>query len=180
MSKKKRKKLEKYIVSGSLEFYFGLCDSNQVIGTKIEKRCSCWSFRETFVSFLFIPKMVLFAYWFYVLSTASWSSDLLKSSKLIGRSGQTLREQLRQAMLEQKAGITPTDESVPLVVEKEIDELPPMPEISTTVEEPKVQSVIGSALKDGPSMPLVKKKRKKKQVSNLISPQFYSVTKNIT
>lgn len=68
-------------------------------------------------------------------------------------------------MLEQKAGITPTDESVPLVVEKEIEELPPMPEIvyaadTTAKDEP----VVGSALKQGPGLPLVKRKRKKKQV----------------
>jgi ATP-dependent RNA helicase DHX37/DHR1 len=83
---------------------------------------------------------------------------------LIGRSGQTLREQLRQAMLEQKAGVTPSDDSVPLLVEKDIDELPPMPEITTIIEEPKEQTVIGSALKGGPILPLIKKKRKKKQV----------------
>lgn len=89
----------------------------------------------------------------------------MKSSKLIGRSGQTLREQLRQAMLEQKAGITPTDESVPLVIEKEVDELPPMPEIPVITEEPKDQPTMGSALVGGPSLPLVKKKRKKKHVN---------------
>ncbi|KAF1796039.1 P-loop containing nucleoside triphosphate hydrolase protein [Mucor lusitanicus] len=95
------------------------------------------------------------------LSTASWSSDLLKSSKLIGRSGQTLREQLRQAMLEQKAGVAISDESVPLVVEKEIEELPPMPEIVYAAEAPKEQPVVGSALAGG--LPLVMRKRKKKQ-----------------
>lgn len=93
--------------------------------------------------------------------TASWSSDLLKSSKLIGRSGQTLREQLRQAMLEQKAGVAITDETVPLLVEKEIDDLPPMPEIVYATEEPKDQPVVGSALAGG--LPLVMRKRKKKQ-----------------
>jgi ATP-dependent RNA helicase DHX37/DHR1 len=100
-----------------------------------------------------------------LFSTASWSSDLLKSSKLIGRSGQTLREQLRQAMLEQKAGITPSDETVPLIVEKEIEELPPMPEIVYSTEtSTKNEPVVGSALKQGPGLPLVKRKRKKKQV----------------
>ncbi|CAO3588203.1 unnamed protein product [Absidia cylindrospora] len=43
-------------------------------------------------------------------STSSWSSDLLKSSKLIGRPAQTLREQLKQAMLERKAGIKGSDD----------------------------------------------------------------------
>lgn len=99
--------------------------------------------------------------------TASWSSDLLKSSKLIGRSGQTLREQLRQAMLEQKAGVALTDETVPLLVEKEIEELPPMPEIVYADDSAKIeQPVVGSALKqstDGGGLPLVKRKRKKKQ-----------------
>ncbi|KAI9270879.1 P-loop containing nucleoside triphosphate hydrolase protein [Sporodiniella umbellata] len=95
------------------------------------------------------------------LSTSSWSSDLLKSSKLIGRSGQTLREQLHQAMLEQKAGITPTNEDVPLLIEKDIETLPPMPEI--VYQAPKEETVVmGSALKQtGES--LVKRKRKKKQ-----------------
>lgn len=99
--------------------------------------------------------------------TASWSSDLLKSSKLIGRSGQTLREQLRQAMLEQKAGVAISDESVPLVVEKEVEELPSMPEIVYANDGEKNDQpvvVVGSALKqNGVGLPLVKRKRKKKQ-----------------
>ncbi|KAI8640295.1 P-loop containing nucleoside triphosphate hydrolase protein [Parasitella parasitica] len=97
------------------------------------------------------------------LSTASWSSDLLKSSKLIGRSGQTLREQLRQAMLEQKAGVAMSDETVPLLVEKDSDELPPMPEIVYAAEAPKEQPVVGSALAAGGGLPPVMRKRKKKQ-----------------
>lgn len=89
----------------------------------------------------------------------------MKSSKLIGRSGQTLREQLRQAMLEQKAGVAITDESVPLLVEKDIDELPPMPEIVYADDaDSNDQPVVGSALKqNGVGLPLVKRKRKKKQ-----------------
>lgn len=84
---------------------------------------------------------------------------------MIGRSGQTLREQLRQAMLEQKAGVAISDESVPLVVEKEVEELPPMPEIVYADDaEKNDQPVIGSALKqNGVGLPLVKRKRKKKQ-----------------
>lgn len=97
--------------------------------------------------------------------TASWSSELLKSSKLIGRSGQTLREQLRQAMLEQKAGIAISDESVPLVIEKDIDELPPMPEMVYTDNTAAEEAVVGSALKQSVNggLPLTMRKRKKKQ-----------------
>jgi hypothetical protein len=70
-------------------------------------------------------------------------------------------------MLEQKAGITPTDETVPLLVEKEVDALPPMPEIVYATETtPKDEPVVGSALKQGPGLPLVKRKRKKKQVKH--------------
>ncbi|KAI8876009.1 P-loop containing nucleoside triphosphate hydrolase protein [Backusella circina FSU 941] len=101
------------------------------------------------------------------LSTSSWSSDLLKSSKLIGRSGQTLREQLHQAMLEQKAGLEVTDESVPLFIEKEVDvDNVPMEILQSIQEVKKEQPVTGSALKqaeDGSSLPLVKRKRKKKK-----------------
>ncbi|ORE20349.1 P-loop containing nucleoside triphosphate hydrolase protein [Rhizopus microsporus] len=98
------------------------------------------------------------------LSTSSWSSELLKSSKLIGRSGQTLREKLHQAMLEQKAGLTPTTD-VPLIIEKDIESLPPMEEvIFEKKEEKKDEPVIGSALKqDGSALNLVKRKRKKKK-----------------
>ncbi|EIE89387.1 hypothetical protein RO3G_14098 [Rhizopus delemar RA 99-880] len=101
------------------------------------------------------------------LSTSSWSSDLLKSSKLIGRSGQTLREQLHQAMLEQKAGITPTNTDVPLLIEKDVETLPPMPEfVFEPKETKKEEPAVGSALKqtaDGGSLNLVKRKRKKKK-----------------
>lgn len=99
--------------------------------------------------------------------TSSWSSDLLKSSKLIGRSGQTLREQLHQAMLEQKAGITPTNTDVPLLIEKDVETLPPMPEfVFEPKETKKEEPAVGSALKqtaDGGSLNLVKRKRKKKK-----------------
>ncbi|CEG67264.1 Putative ATP-dependent RNA helicase DHX8 [Rhizopus microsporus] len=98
------------------------------------------------------------------LSTSSWSSELLKSSKLIGRSGQTLREKLHQAMLEQKAGLTPTTD-VPLIIEKDIESLPPMEEvIFEKKDEKKDEPVVGSALKqDGSTLNLVKRKRKKKK-----------------
>ncbi|KAF7727046.1 putative ATP-dependent RNA helicase DHR1 [Apophysomyces ossiformis] len=117
-------------------------------------------------------------------SKSTWSSELLKSSKLMGRRTQTLREQLRQAVLEQKAGLDTSDTTVPLFVEKEIDPdmermfaEPTLMEGPTAGEEPNSAEptstgssveavVVGSALKktdDGPAMPLVKRKRKKKQ-----------------
>jgi ATP-dependent RNA helicase DHX37/DHR1 len=102
-----------------------------------------------------------------MISTSSWSSDLLKSSKLIGRSGQTLREQLHQAMLEQKAGVEATDETVPLYVEKEVDvDNVPMEIMQSIQQVAKEQPVTGSALKqaeDGSALLLVKRKRKKKK-----------------
>lgn len=102
---------------------------------------------------------------YFLRRTASWSSELLKSSKLIGRSGQTLREQLRQAMLEQKAGIAMSDESVPLVIERDIEELPPMPEMVYTDNTATEEAVVGSALKQSVNggLPLTMRKRKKKQ-----------------
>ncbi|ORX57538.1 P-loop containing nucleoside triphosphate hydrolase protein [Hesseltinella vesiculosa] len=103
------------------------------------------------------------------LSTSSWSSDLLKSSKMIGRPAQTLREQLKQAMLEQKAGIHTNDNpDLPLMVETEVDE----DQLDLTMFQPATPAdpapatapalAVGSALKDG-AMPLIKKKRKKKK-----------------
>ncbi|CAO3702860.1 unnamed protein product [Rhizopus stolonifer] len=124
MSKKKRKKLEKYI------------------DQKMKKEARTGLLEQ--------------------LSTSSWSSDLLKSSKLIGRSGQTLREQLHQAMLEQKAGLTQTNEDVPLLIEKDIDSLPPMPEIVYQEKPAEDAPVVGSALKQTGEN-LIKRKRKKKQ-----------------
>ncbi|KAI7902923.1 P-loop containing nucleoside triphosphate hydrolase protein [Cokeromyces recurvatus] len=126
MSKKKRRKLEKYIEQ------------------KLKKEARTGLLEK--------------------LSTASWSSDLLKSSKLIGRSGQTLREQLKQTLMEQKAGLTPTHTDVPLLIEKEVEEKPELFEINKEQQQQTIQtSIMGSALKDGPNMPLVKRKRKKKK-----------------
>lgn len=67
-------------------------------------------------------------------------------------------------MLEQKAGLTPTTD-VPLIIEKDIESLPPMEEvIFEKKEEKKDEPVIGSALKqDGSALNLVKRKRKKKK-----------------
>ncbi|KAI7868564.1 P-loop containing nucleoside triphosphate hydrolase protein [Spinellus fusiger] len=106
------------------------------------------------------------------LSHSSWSSDLLKSSKLIGRSGQTLREKLRQTLLEQKAGMDTSEKDIRLVVETEVDEedvetmevLAAFNTFHASVETP-VPSQFGSALRqttEGPALPLVKRKRKKK------------------
>lgn len=69
-------------------------------------------------------------------------------------------------MLEQKAGIAMTDESVPLLIERDIDELPPMPEIVyadniADVEQPTVGSALKQSVNGG--LPLTMRKRKKKQ-----------------
>lgn len=107
-------------------------------------------------------------------SESKWSSDLLRSSKTIGRPKQSAREQLRQAFLEQKAGVNITDTSnARLFVEKEIEEEETSAIASssnnkaTKPQQPQSTPVVGSALKqtDGtPAMPLTKRKRKKKQV----------------
>ncbi|OBZ89764.1 putative ATP-dependent RNA helicase DHR1 [Choanephora cucurbitarum] len=129
MSKKKRRKLEKYI------------------DQKLKKEARAGLLEQ--------------------LSTAAWSSDLLKSSKLIGRSGQTLREQLRQSIMEQKAGIPLTNTDVPLVVEKEIDEKEEQEAMASIFSQSQAATsttttpVVGSALKAGTTM--IKRKRKKKQ-----------------
>ncbi|KAI9482833.1 MAG: P-loop containing nucleoside triphosphate hydrolase protein, partial [Benjaminiella poitrasii] len=130
MSKKKKKKLEKYIEQ------------------KLKKEARVGLLEK--------------------LSTASWSSDLLKSSKLLGRSGQTLREQLKQTLMEQKAGMTPTHTDVPLLIEKEVEETPEVFEAALSQHqqessETTAAPVMGSALKNGPNMLLVKRKRKKKK-----------------
>lgn len=67
-------------------------------------------------------------------------------------------------MLEQKAGLTPTTD-VPLIIEKDIESLPPMEEvIFEKKDEKKDEPVVGSALKqDGSTLNLVKRKRKKKK-----------------
>ena len=103
----------------------------------------------------------------------------MRSSKTIGRPKQSAREQLRQAFLEQKAGVNITDTSnARLVVEKEIQEeendnqtpmIATLPSNNTKPKQAQSQPtpVVGSALKqtDGtPTMPLTKRKRKKKQV----------------
>ncbi|KAL0088354.1 P-loop containing nucleoside triphosphate hydrolase protein [Phycomyces blakesleeanus] len=113
------------------------------------------------------------------LAVSSWSSDLLKSSKLIGRSAQTLREKLRQSMLEQKAGMDVTNTDIRLVVEKEIDDEEMEAFSAASLAQMEIQakadaeaaaaaenSNFGSALKkteDGPAVSLVKRKRKKKK-----------------
>ncbi|KAI9317711.1 P-loop containing nucleoside triphosphate hydrolase protein [Dichotomocladium elegans] len=114
------------------------------------------------------------------LSKSSWSSELLKSSKNIGRPAQTLREQLRQAMLERKTGIKISDSGAEsrLFVEKEVDEedamvmeaAPPAPApapASAPQSAPKPTPIVGSALKQSaegvPTIPLTKRRRKKKQ-----------------
>lgn len=67
-------------------------------------------------------------------------------------------------MLEQKAGVAMTDESVPLVIERDVDELPPMPEIVYADTSATDQPVVGSALKQSVNggLPLTMRKRKKK------------------
>lgn len=111
-------------------------------------------------------------------STSSWSSELLQSSKNIGRPRQTVREQLRQALLEQKAGISSNKhEEVRLFVEKEVDDEMLQKQFSenksdnaTTsapAQAPMSTPVVGSALQqtpDGPAISLTKRKRKKKKV----------------
>ncbi|ORZ21480.1 P-loop containing nucleoside triphosphate hydrolase protein [Absidia repens] len=113
------------------------------------------------------------------LSTSSWSSDLLKSSKLIGRPAQTLREQLKQAVLERKAGVKGSDDEdddrLRLYVEKDVkddefDVTPYQPPTTTTASTEddsataaESTSMAGSALKNGTGPPLVMKKRKKKK-----------------
>lgn len=93
-----------------------------------------------------------------------------------------MREQLRQAILEEKAGLKVSNDSVPLLVEKEIDEETLKESIASVAPEEKAVEpadkpemkqklaapVIGSALKqteNGPALPLTKRKRKKKKVS---------------
>ncbi|KAI8097439.1 P-loop containing nucleoside triphosphate hydrolase protein [Halteromyces radiatus] len=138
MSKKKRKKLEKYI------------------DQKLKKDARAGLMEQ--------------------LSTSSWSSDLLKSSKLIGRPAQTLREQLKQAMLEKKAGIQGSDDDnddLRLYVEKDVQDAEfdvtpyqqPNLDVSTATEPVSNESsaIVGSALKNGTAAPLVMKKRKKKK-----------------
>ncbi|CAM0138885.1 putative ATP-dependent RNA helicase DHR1 [Umbelopsis sp. WA50703] len=54
------------------------------------------------------------------LSTSAWSSDLLVSSRKLGQNKETMREKLRRALNEEKAGLRKTDSDVPLLVESEV------------------------------------------------------------
>jgi len=54
------------------------------------------------------------------LSTSSWSSDLLLSSRKLGQQKETMREKLRRALNEEKAGIRSEDSDVSLLVETEV------------------------------------------------------------
>ncbi|KAI7857141.1 P-loop containing nucleoside triphosphate hydrolase protein [Circinella umbellata] len=145
MSKKKRKKLEKYI------------------DQKLKKEARTGLMEQ--------------------LSTSTWSSELLQSSKTIGRGRLTAREKVRQAFLEDKAGVSKDnkddddDYNARLYVEKEQESdlealKKEMKEKEKAVAkakaeaEEKEKSTVGSALKqsDTPTMPLTKRKRKKKSL----------------
>ncbi|TPX65100.1 hypothetical protein SpCBS45565_g05370 [Spizellomyces sp. 'palustris'] len=54
------------------------------------------------------------------LSEQSFSSELLRSSKALGQHKLTAREKLRQALLEERAGISRSDLAVRLLVEKDL------------------------------------------------------------
>ncbi|KAJ3185761.1 ATP-dependent RNA helicase dhx37 [Gaertneriomyces sp. JEL0708] len=55
------------------------------------------------------------------LSEDKFESELLRSSKRLGQTKLTKKQKLRQALLEERAGIQSSDTGVRLVVEKEID-----------------------------------------------------------
>ncbi|KAI8141696.1 P-loop containing nucleoside triphosphate hydrolase protein [Fennellomyces sp. T-0311] len=134
MSKKKRKKLEKYI------------------DQKLKKEARTGLIEQ--------------------LSTSAWSSDLLQSSKTMGRGKLTAREKLRKAFLEDKAGINDADNTdARLYVEKEkADESALVKELEAKAKAAVAQGsqpvAAGSALKDSntPALPLTKRKRKKKSL----------------
>ncbi|TPX56540.1 hypothetical protein PhCBS80983_g04488 [Powellomyces hirtus] len=56
------------------------------------------------------------------LGETQFSSGLLRSSKAFGQTKLTAREKLRQALLEERAGIARSDKSINLTVEKEVEE----------------------------------------------------------
>lgn len=177
--------MERYIVCG-------MGKGTRITGTDWDS-CSKKNWKKTPWSSLWISyrKSIHQQQWtthwlICVCSESKWSSDLLRSSKTIGRPKQSAREQLRQAFLEQKAGVNITDTSnARLLVEREIDEeeennnnQPSAIASSSSSsssnnnkaakpQQPQSTPVVGSALKqtDGtPAMPLTKRKRKKKQV----------------
>ncbi|KAI9498059.1 P-loop containing nucleoside triphosphate hydrolase protein [Zychaea mexicana] len=113
------------------------------------------------------------------LSSSGWSSELLQSSKTIGRGRPTAREKIRQAYLEDKAGVKDIadNEDVRLFVEKEEadpeilrKELEAQAKATAAAEAEKAAastaSAVGSALiqSDTPAMPMTKRKRKKKSL----------------
>ncbi|KAJ1945886.1 putative ATP-dependent RNA helicase DHR1, partial [Linderina pennispora] len=58
------------------------------------------------------------------LSQSTWKSDLMKSSKNLGRTKETKREKLQRAVLEEKLGMARSDPSVRLYVsERDADEV---------------------------------------------------------
>ncbi|KAL1923687.1 uncharacterized protein VTP21DRAFT_8667 [Calcarisporiella thermophila] len=60
---------------------------------------------------------------FEKLSKSAWSSELMKSSKEIGRPKETMREKLRRAVNEQKSGLPLSNPDVPLFKEVEVSSL---------------------------------------------------------
>ncbi|KAI9285729.1 P-loop containing nucleoside triphosphate hydrolase protein [Umbelopsis sp. AD052] len=53
------------------------------------------------------------------LSSSAWSSELLLSSRKLGQNKETMREKLRRALNEEKAGIHNDNSDIPLLVESE-------------------------------------------------------------
>lgn len=192
MTAKKRKRFEKYLVC-----YLATTERNNdtdvALGEKTEKRCSSGDTSATFVSHsCWRGTHLQREYSLCWYSKSSWSSDLLKSSKNIGRSKQTMREQLKQAVLEEKAGLKISNDDVPLLVEHEVDEEalnqsstndtieekvpesdsglkdetnpPASTKLAATATAPPAAPVIGSALKQSENGPaLPLTKRKRKK-----------------
>ncbi|RIA89599.1 P-loop containing nucleoside triphosphate hydrolase protein [Glomus cerebriforme] len=124
------------------------------------------------------------------LSKTSFSSELMKSSKNLGRGKETMRERLRKAYNEKRLGLPQSDLSVPLFVDEgeedeeeekvlvdhvmiedeitkdhSLSKLPVFDELNNDQNTINQSVIVGSALKRGPdgefTIPIKKKKKKK-------------------
>ncbi|KAJ2087666.1 putative ATP-dependent RNA helicase DHR1 [Coemansia sp. RSA 986] len=102
------------------------------------------------------------------LSTSTWKSELMRSSKNLGRQTETKREKLHRAALEEKLGLTRSDPSVQLYVsERDPNEVGRQADSFPSL-------VVDSVIKTQQEGPLSKRKRKrnKKNKASELTPDL--------
>ncbi|KAJ1992016.1 putative ATP-dependent RNA helicase DHR1 [Dimargaris cristalligena] len=128
---------------------------------------------------------------FQKLSTSSYSSELMRSSRHMGSGRDTLKERLRRAMLEEREGLPQSDPTVPLYVSRnevpgEVSDADTPIEAADPTPLPTVPTVLapafGGALKrgaDGESaVPITKRQRKPKKEATYLRLIKHARNKN--